>query len=76
MLGSVVLPHTERYGTATARAWDQVHPRLTRRAAWGNYEGPLPIIEGTVIRLTVAKLPSGGVNKPVWLGWSGIGAAA
>lgn len=34
----------------------------------------MPIIEGTVIRLTVEKLPSGGVNKPVWLWWSGTGA--
>ncbi|MFI8453738.1 NF041680 family putative transposase [Streptomyces erythrochromogenes] len=67
---------TDRYGTATARAWDRLHPRLTRRAAWGDHEGPLPIIEGTVIRLTVAKLPSGGVNKPVWLWWSRTGARA
>ncbi|MEU6900304.1 hypothetical protein [Streptomyces virginiae] len=58
---------TERYGTATAQAGGRLHPRLTRRAAWGDHEGPLPIIEGTVIRLTVAELPSGGVNKPVWL---------
>ncbi len=29
----------------------------------------------TVIRLTVAKLPSGSVNKPVWLWWSGTGGA-
>ncbi len=25
---------TRLYGTATARAWDRLHPRLTRRAAW------------------------------------------
>lgn len=54
--------------------WDRLHPRLTRRAAWLDHEGPLPIIEGTVIRLVVEKLPSGGVNKPVWLWWSGTGA--
>ncbi len=30
--------------------------------------------EGTIIRLVVEKLPSGGVNKPVWLWWSGTGA--
>lgn len=65
---------TDRYGTATAQAWDRLYPRLTRRAAWGDHEGPLPVIEGTVIRLTVAKLPSGGVNKPVWLWWSRTGA--
>ncbi|WP_369525735.1 hypothetical protein [Streptomyces chartreusis] len=63
------------YGKATAQAWDRLHPRLTRRAAWIEYDGPLPIIEGTVIRLAVEKLPSGGVNKPVCLWWSGTGAS-
>jgi hypothetical protein len=29
-----------------------------------------------VIRLQVDTLPSGGVNKPVWLWWSGTGATA
>ncbi|MFF7082081.1 LuxR C-terminal-related transcriptional regulator [Streptomyces lavendulae] len=30
----------------------------------------MPFIEGTVIRLTVVKLPSGVVNGAVWLWWS------
>ncbi|MGW5351472.1 hypothetical protein ACWERV_13305 [Streptomyces sp. NPDC004031] len=38
---------------------------LTRRAACLDHRGPLPLVEGTVIRLVVEKLPSGGVNKPV-----------
>ncbi|TPQ22176.1 transposase [Streptomyces sporangiiformans] len=71
---AVTTTDTRLYGAATARAWDRLHPRLTRRAAWIDHDGPLPIIEGTVIRLTVDKLPSGGVNKPVWLWWSGTGA--
>ncbi|WP_408058301.1 hypothetical protein [Streptomyces tauricus] len=54
------------YGKATTQAWDRLHPRLTRWAAWLGHEGPLPIIEGIVVRLVVEKLPSGGVNKPVW----------
>ncbi len=62
------------YGKATAQAWDRLHPRLTRRAAWLDHDGPLPLIEGTVIRLAVEHLPSDGVNKPVWLWWSGTGA--
>lgn len=66
---------TRRYGTATAQAWNRLHPRLTRRCAWIGHEDELPIIEGTVIRLTVEHLPSGGVNKPVWLWWSGVDAA-
>lgn len=65
---------TQLYGKATAQAWDRLHPRLIRRAARLDHDGPLPIIEGTVIRLAVEKLPSGGVNKPVWLRWSGTGA--
>ncbi|MFD4034425.1 transposase [Streptomyces sp. NPDC058637] len=67
---------TRLYGKATAQAWDRLHPRLTRRAAWLDYDGPLPIIEGTVVRLVVEKLPSGGVNKPVWLWWSKTGATS
>lgn len=70
----VTVTDTERYGTATTQAWDRLRPRLTRRAAWGDHEGPLPIIESTVIRLTVAQLPSGGVNKSVWLWCSRTGA--
>jgi hypothetical protein len=58
---------TRLYGMATAQAWHRLHPRLTRRAAWTDHEGPLPVIEGTVIRLTVDHLPSGGDPKPVWL---------
>src|SRR6267378_4715376 len=43
---------TTRYGTAVARAWDRLHPRLTHRAAWEDHDdGELPIIEGTLIRL-------------------------
>ncbi|GGS13122.1 hypothetical protein GCM10010236_79360 [Streptomyces eurythermus] len=64
---AVTVTGTRLYGKATAQAWDRLHPRLTRRAAWLDHDGPLPVIEGTVIRLVVQKLPSGGVNKPVWL---------
>ncbi|GAA1309408.1 NF041680 family putative transposase [Saccharothrix xinjiangensis] len=65
---------TRLYGTATAQAWNRLHPRLTRRNAWIDHTAPLPIIEGTVIRLTVQRLPSGGVNKPVWLWCSDVDA--
>ncbi len=64
---TVTSTDTRLYGTATAQAWNRLHPRLTRRAAWTDHEGPLPVIEGTVIRLTVDHLPSGGDPKPVWL---------
>lgn len=64
---AVTVTDTRLYGKARAQAWDRLHPRLTQRAAWLDRDGPLPVIEGTVIRLTVEHLPSGGVNKPVAL---------
>ncbi|WP_369269439.1 NF041680 family putative transposase [Streptomyces sp. R11] len=75
---AVTVTDTYRYGkaTATARAWDRLHPRLTRRSAWIDHTAALPIIEGTVIRLQVEHLPSGGEPKPIWLWWSKTGAAA
>jgi DDE superfamily endonuclease len=60
---------TTRYGTATACAWDRLHPRLTHRAAWLDYDGELPIIDGTLIRLAVEHLPGDRDPQPVWL-WS------
>ncbi|WP_149181364.1 NF041680 family putative transposase [Streptomyces sp. TRM49041] len=65
---------TRLYGTATARAWDRLHPRLTHRSAWTAQLGALPVIEGTAIRLQVDHLPSGATPKPVWLWWSGTDA--
>jgi hypothetical protein len=60
---------TERYGTAHVSAWDRMHPRLTRRAAWIEHDNELPIIEGTLIRLAVEHLPGDRDPQPVWL-WS------
>ena len=66
---------TTRYGTAAAQAWDRLHPRLTHRAAWLDHDGPLPVIEGTLIRLQADHLPGDRDPKPVWLWWSRTGAA-
>lgn len=55
------------HGPALARAWTRLHPRLTHRTAWTAHLGDLPILEGTVIRLEVERLPSGAIPKPVWL---------
>jgi hypothetical protein len=68
---------TTRYGAATARAWDRLHPRLTHRAAWEHHEdGELPILEGTLIRLQVDHLPGDRHPKPVWLWIPATGLAA
>jgi hypothetical protein len=58
---------TTRYGTAAAHAWDRLHPRLTHRSAWLDHDGPLPVIEGTLIRLQADHLPGDRHPKPVWL---------
>jgi hypothetical protein len=61
---------TTRYRAATARAWDRLHPRLTRRSAWiTDQNAELPILHGLVIRLSVERLPCGRDPDPVWL-WS------
>ena len=72
--GASTSTDTSRYGTALAQSWDRLHAKLTRRAAWTDFPGELPILEGTVIRLQVEHLPSGGEAKPVWLWWSGTDA--
>jgi DDE superfamily endonuclease len=60
---------TTRYGTATATAWGRLHQRLESRCAWEGHDGELPVVEGTVIRLSVDHLPGGQHPEPVWL-WS------
>jgi hypothetical protein len=67
---------TRLYGPATARAWNRLHPRLTHRSAWVGQAGALPVIEGTVIRLQVERLPSGAIPKPVWLWHSDVDLTA
>ncbi|MGW7363153.1 NF041680 family putative transposase [Streptomyces sp. NPDC054841] len=66
---------TDRYGTARAMAWDRIHPRLTTRSAWIDHTGELPVIEGTLIRLEVDRLPGGHDPLPVWLWSSATGLA-
>jgi hypothetical protein len=58
---------TARYGKAFADAWDRAHQQLQRRAAWAEHHGQLPVIEGTLIRLVVDRLPGDRHAKPVWL---------
>ncbi|WP_224274395.1 NF041680 family putative transposase [Streptomyces sp. LS1784] len=66
---------TTRYGKAEAIAWDRMHPRLTHRGPWLEHaEEELPILHGTLIRLTVERLPGDRDPKPVWL-WCSASAA-
>jgi hypothetical protein len=65
---------TSRYGTAKAMAWPRLHQQLARRAAWQDHQGALPVIEGTLIRLQVDRLPGCRDADPLWL-WSSRAAA-
>jgi hypothetical protein len=67
---------TDRYGAARAQAWDRLHPRLTHRSCWLDHDGPLPVVEGTLVRLQVEHLPGERDPKPVWLWASLTGADA
>ena len=58
---------TSRYGAADARAWHRMHPKLKARGAWAGHQGELPVIEGTLVKLTVEHLPHDRAPKPVWL---------
>ncbi|MEV6765030.1 transposase [Streptomyces sp. NPDC051105] len=66
---------TVNYGKAETQAWDRVHPRLTHRSAWLEYDGELPVIEGTLVRLKVEHLSKEREAPPVWLWSSKTGAA-
>lgn len=67
---------TDRYGTVRADGWHQLHPRVTHRGAWAAHEGELPIINGSVLRLSVDRLPGDRDPKPVWLWYSGTSTTA
>jgi hypothetical protein len=64
---------SDRYGTVRADAFDRLHPRLARRGAWAGHPDELPILAGTIIRLTVDRLPGERHPKPVWLWHSRTG---
>lgn len=72
----VTTTDTTRYGRAAAQSWDRLHPTLTRTGAWADHDGPLPIIEGTVIRLQVDRLPGTRAPKPLWLWHSAVSVTA
>jgi hypothetical protein len=70
------LTETARYGIARAAAWGRLHQRLTSRAGWEDHDGELPVIEGTVIRLAVGRLPGDRSPDPLWLWSSRAGTCA
>lgn len=66
--------HHRSYGLIQAQAWSRLHPRQSR---YYNHDGTMRIIEGTVIRVEVERMPGDREcrTNTLWLWWSGpIGA--
>jgi hypothetical protein len=59
--------HNRRYGAVTVSAWHGLHQKLARQAGWADFEGVLPIVAGTVIRVQVQWLPGNRTPDDVWL---------
>jgi hypothetical protein len=61
---------SERYGKVRVQAWHNMHQQLGRSGHWADWPAgkPLPIVAGTVLRISVERLPAG--RKPqrdIWL---------
>ena len=72
---SLTLPGTPLYGTVRVDAWHQVHPLIHGDRGWfAGWDGELPVLRGTVLRVTVGHLPDGRTPpKTMWLWHAGPG---
>lgn len=62
-----------RYGRVQVRAWSRLHPKLGCRGHWAGMDRP-PLVEGTVIRVDVSRLPKPSTRKnntTLWLWHAG-----
>ena len=70
---SLTLPGTPLYGTVRVDAWRQVHPLIHGDRGWfAGWDGDLPVLPGTVLRVQVGHLPDGRKpHKTMWLWHAG-----
>ena len=70
---SLELPETPLYGTVRVGAWHQVHPLIHGDRGWfAGWDGDLPVLRGTVLRVKVERLPDGRTpHKTMWLWHAG-----
>src|SRR5262249_58620383 len=61
------------YGPLSVTAWQRAHQKLTRQSGgWERWQDELPVIEGTLIRLTAAGRAAGYPQlEPAWL-WASV----
>lgn len=64
-----ITAHDERYGRIEVAAWHRLHQALARTGAWAGHPAgqALPVVHGTLIRVTVQRLGHAGAPKPMWL---------
>jgi hypothetical protein len=70
---SLILPATPLYGTVRVDAWHGVHPLIHGDRGWfASWDCALPVLRGTVLRVTVQHLPDGRTPpKAMWLWHAG-----
>jgi hypothetical protein len=70
---SLTLPDTPLYGTVRVGAWRQVHPLIHGdRGYFAGWGGDLPVLRGSLLRVTVDHLPDGRTpHKTMWLWHAG-----
>jgi hypothetical protein len=70
----LTLPGTPLYGTVQARAWHGVHPLIHGDRGWFAGRTHLPVLPGTLIHVTVERLPDGrDPHRAMWLWHAGPG---
>jgi DDE superfamily endonuclease len=70
----LILPGTPLYGTVRAEAWNDVHPLIHGDRGWFAGRTKLPVLRGTLIHVTVERLPDGrDPHRAMWLWHAGPG---
>ena len=70
----LTLPDTPLYGTVRAEAWHGVHPLVHGDRGWFAGRKHLPVLRGTLIHVTVERLPDGrDPHRAMWLWHAGPG---
>ena len=71
---TLVLPDTPLYGTVRAEAWHGVHPLIHGDRGWFAGRKDLPDLRGTLVHVTVERLPDGrDPHRAMWLWHAGPG---
>jgi hypothetical protein len=71
---TLALPDTPLYGSVRAEAWHDVHPLIHGDRGWFAGRENLPVLPGTLVRVTVERLPDGrDPHRAMWLWHAGPG---